>query len=256
MTRQKLKLGIVSALAEEQHGLIDVMLNKTQIIRGQRTYTSGSLWGIDVVCVLSRIGKVAAAASTVTLIEHFGVTHLLFTGVAGSAVESLAIGDIVVAEELVQHDMDSSPLFPKYEIPMTGLSHFKTDRHLTTILQQAVEIFFKEDFLNAIHLKHRQDFALTRPNQHHGLIASGDEFITSAKRMNQIKQGLPATLAVEMEGAAVAQVCVEFGLPFAVMRTISDSANESTPVDFANFIETVASYYAFHIVKRTCMALN
>ncbi len=252
----KLKLGIISALAEEQHGLIDMMHNKIQTTRGKRIYTSGSLWGIDVVCVLSRIGKVAAAATTVTLIEHFDVSHLLFTGVAGSATESLAIGDIVVAEELVQHDMDSSPLFPKFEIPMTGLSHFKTDQYLTSILQKAVQQFFAEDFLNVIELKDRQDFCLTKPGQHHGLIASGDEFITSSERMNQIKAGLPATLAVEMEGAAVAQVCVEFGLPFAIMRTISDSANESTPVDFVKFIDTVATHYAFHIVRRTCLALN
>jgi adenosylhomocysteine nucleosidase len=78
-----------------------------------REYTAGKLWEIDAVCVLSRIGKVAAAMTAATLVEKFGVTHIIFTGVAGSGDKNVNVGDIVVADSLIQHDFDASPLFPR-----------------------------------------------------------------------------------------------------------------------------------------------
>lgn len=256
MIAKPIKLGIISALHEEQHGLIDAMQNCQRKSRGMREYTSGKLWGVDAVCVLSRIGKVAAAATVATLIEHFGVTHLLFTGVAGGAGEGVCVGDIVVAEQLVQHDMDSSPLFPRFEIPLTGVSLFSADKLLSNYLLQSATGFFQNDFAQVIRPDDCASFKLHAPTVHHGLIASGDQFIAHNDKMNLIRQELPLTLAVEMEGAAVAQVCYEFGVPFAVVRTISDSANETSPVDFGRFIETVAAHYAFHIVRRTCLCLT
>lgn len=255
MIAKPIKLGIISALHEEQHGLIDAMQERQLSTRGMRHYTSGKLWGLAVVCVLSRIGKVAAAATTATLIEHFGVTHLLFTGVAGGAAKGVCVGDIVVAEQLVQHDMDSSPLFPRFEIPQTGVSLFAADNLLSKHLLQSATQFLEEDFAKMIRTEDCKTFNLFAPTLHHGLIASGDQFITNSDKMDLIRQDLPTTLAVEMEGAAVAQVCYEFDLPFAVVRTISDSANETSPVDFGRFIETVAAHYAFHIVRRTCLSL-
>ena len=80
-----MRLGIISALAEEQHGLIDAMRDPIKVTHGMRDYTTGTLWNIDAVAVLSRIGKVAAAMTAATLVEKFGVTHIIFTGVAGSA---------------------------------------------------------------------------------------------------------------------------------------------------------------------------
>ncbi len=251
-----IKLGIISALHEEQRGLIDAMQNHQCKTRGRREYTSGSLWGIAAVCVLSRIGKVAAAATAATLIEHFGVTHLLFTGVAGGAREGVCVGDIVIAEQLVQHDMDSSPLFPRYEIPLTGVSLFAADKMLSNYLLQSAEVFLQNDFAQVIRAEDCDSFKLHSPAVHYGLIASGDQFIAHSHKMNLIRQDLPATLAVEMEGAAVAQVCFEFDVPFAVVRTISDSANETSAVDFGRFIENIAAHYAFHIVRRTCLSLH
>lgn len=256
MTALPMRLGIVSALREEQHGLIAAMQDLQLKIRGMRDYASGKLWGLETVCVLSRIGKVAAAATVATLIEHFGVTHLLFTGVAGGAGTGVRVGDIVVGEELVQHDMDSSPLFPRFEIPLTGVSLFTADSLLSQHVLQAARGFFEDDFAQAIRAEDCAAFNLHAPSLHHGLIASGDQFIAHSDKMDLIRRDLPATLAVEMEGAAVAQVCFEFGLPFAVLRTISDSANEDSPVDFARFIESVAAHYAFHIVRRTCLSLQ
>ena len=109
-----MQLGIISALYEEQQGLVEAMEGAYKLIHGKREYTLGRLWEIDAVCVLSRIGKVAAAMTATTLVEKFGVTHILFTGVAGAGDKTVNVGDIVVAESLVQHDIDASPLFPRF----------------------------------------------------------------------------------------------------------------------------------------------
>jgi adenosylhomocysteine nucleosidase len=245
-----LRLGLISALHQEQAGLIDQIRSPSRLTRGLRDYIAGNLWETDCVCVLSRIGKVAAATTAATLIERFGVTHIVFTGGAGSADPAVRVGDIVVAEQLVQHDIDASPLFPRFEIPLTGQSHFGSDKYLTEQLMQAAGDFIAHDFRHAISDADRDGFRLSLPRLHRGLIASGDEFINSRSRLDELKAALPTLLAVEMEGAAVAQVCAEFGVPFAVIRTISDGADEDAPMDFMQFIERIAARYAFGIVKR------
>src|SRR5471030_2252762 len=179
-----MRLGIISALAEEQHGLIEALESPYKLVHGMREYTGGKLWEIDAVCVLSRIGKVAAAMTATTLVEKFGVTHIVFTGVAGSGDKDVRVGDIVVADALVQHDFDASPLFPRFEIPLTGLSRFASDLALTDRLIEA---------------------AVTIARVHRGLIASGDQFIGKKTQIEGIKAALPDLLAVEMEDAAVAQ---------------------------------------------------
>lgn len=239
-------------MPQEQEGLIAHMMQLQVKTRAQREYVSGQLWGLECVCVLSRIGKVAAATTVTTLIEHFGVTHILFTGVAGAADPAVKVGDIVVAETLIQHDMDSSPLFPRFEIPLTGRTHMACDARMTEKLKRSITEFFREDLEQVIDEEDRSSFRISAPTLHAGLIASGDEFINCSLRMKQLKKDLPELLAVEMEGAAVAQVCQEFGIPFAIMRTISDEANEDSPVDFMQFIERVAADYAFHVVRRWC----
>lgn len=246
------RLGIISALHQEQAGLIDLMQNKSVLTRGMRDYTSGRLHNTDTVCVLSRIGKVAAAATAATLIEHFGVTHIIFTGVAGAMDGSVQVGDIVVADALVQHDMNASPLFPRFEIPLLGQSHFASDLSLTEQLLGAAQNFVEQDLGNVLSEQDRMQFRLERPRVHRGLIGSGDEFIHDRGRREALRRQFPDLLAVEMEGGAVAQVCFEFGVPFAVVRTISDGANEGAPQDFMQFIERVASRYAFGIVRRLC----
>jgi adenosylhomocysteine nucleosidase len=233
-----MRLGIISALAEEQQGLIEAMQSPAKLIHGMREYTAGQLWEIDAVCVLSRIGKVAAAMTASILVEKFGVTHIVFTGVAGSGDASVRVGDVVVAETLVQHDMDASPLFPRFHIPLTGQSHIATDRELTHRLATAAHGYLQNEGNGA--------------QLHRGLIASGDQFINERSQVGALKDALPELLAVEMEGAAVAQVCFELGIPFSVIRTISDNANEDSAVDFMQFVQTVASRYAFGILKNFC----
>lgn len=254
--RPALRLGLVSALREEQQGLIEAMASRQTHTSGMREYTAGSLWGVDCVCVLSRIGKVAAAATTATLIERFGVTHVLFTGVAGGADPSARVGDIVVADSLVQHDMDASPLFPRFEVPLTGLSSFSTDCGLTDLVAEAARNFVGHDLERAVGAHDRALFRLNAPAVLRGMVASGDEFISGSTRLAELKSALPPLLAVEMEGAAVAQVCFEFGLPFAVVRTVSDGAGETAAHDFMRFVQSVASRYAFDIVRRVCLGLS
>ncbi len=252
---KKLRLGIVSALAEEQAGLIEAMHDPATLSYGMRTYTGGGLWGIDAVCVLSHIGKVAAAMTAVTLVEKFEVTHIVFTGVAGSGDAKVRVGDIVVADALVQHDMDARPLFPRFEVPLTGLSRFQSDLALSDALADAAGDFLTRDVASVLGDAVSKEFGLAHPAMHRGLIGSGDQFIHSRAHLSGLKEALPDLLAVEMEGAAVAQVCFELGIPFTVMRTVSDNANEEAPIDFMRFVQTVASHYAYHVVKNLCQRL-
>jgi adenosylhomocysteine nucleosidase len=249
-----MRLGVISAMFEEQQGLVEAMQSPYKLIHGMREYRLGQLWEIDAVCVLSRIGKVAAAMTATTLVEKFGVTHILFTGVAGAGDKSVNVGDIVVAESLVQHDLDASPLFPRFQVPLTGLAHFRPDHQLSLRLTGAAHDFLEQDFSSVIDAADRNEFRLSQPRVHRGLVASGDQFVSSREALEQVNHALPGLLAVEMEGAAVAQVCYEMGIPFAVIRTISDNANEDAATDFMRFVNSVAAQYAFHIVRRFCLA--
>ncbi len=213
---------------------------------------AGKIAGIDAVCVLSRIGKVAAAMTATTLVEKFGVTHLLFTGVAGAGDSGVQVGDIVVADTLLQYDMDASPLFPRFEVPLTGMTHFSADGKLSRCVADSVTCFLDTRFGDVIEASERAAFGLTGPRLHRGLIASGDQFIDCRHKLARLNDALPGLLAVEMEGAAVAQVCHELDIPFAVVRTISDNANEDAAVDFMRFVKSVAARYAFHIVTGVC----
>lgn len=247
-----MRLGIISALHEEQQGLVEAMQGAATASHGGRVYTLGRLWGIDAVCVLSRIGKVASAITATLLVEKFGVTHILFTGVAGAGDPGIAVGDIVVADTLVQHDMDASPLFPRFEVPLTGLSHFTTDQAMALQLLHAAHGFLEHDLHDVIDAAQRAAFRLHQPRVHRGLIASGDQFMHQRAAIASLNAALPGLVAVEMEGAAVAQVCYELGIPCAVIRTISDNANEDAATDFLSFVTAVAARYAFYIVRRYC----
>jgi adenosylhomocysteine nucleosidase len=250
-----MRLGIISALQEEQHGFVEAMEGAATTLHGGRVTTHGNLWGIDAVCVLSRIGKVAGAITATLLVEKFGVTHILFTGVAGASDRSIAVGDIVIADSLVQHDMDARPLFPRFEVPLTGLSHFVSDHAMALQLLHAAHGFLENEFMEVIDAQQRAAFRLQQPRVHRGLVASGDQFMDEREAIAQLNRELPGLVAVEMEGAAVAQVCYELGIPCAVMRTISDNANEDAATDFLAFVRSVAAKYAFYIVRRYCQAL-
>jgi len=239
---------ILSALAEEQGGLVAHLENPQQVQRAGRVFWSGLLHGRPVVLGLSRIGKVAAATTTAALIEGFGVERVLFTGVAGGVGPSVLVGDVVVGTGFVQHDMDASPLFPRFEVPLYGQTVFQGDALLTALLVQACQSALRSGGAEGAPVA-----------VHQGLIASGDQFVNGVQQSDAIVRSLQAQghapLAVEMEGAAVAQVCADYGIPFAAVRTISDRADDTAHVDFAQFVTQVASVYAHKIVNEFLLSL-
>lgn len=242
-------IAILSALAEEQAGLIAWMESPRQVVHAGRTFCCGHLWGQPVVLALSRIGKVAAATTATALITHLGVDRVVFTGVAGGVGEGVQVGDVVVGTSYVQHDMDASPLFPRYEVPLYGRAVFAGDVDLCTALQAAS--------VAALAGLRSQGRA---PAVHRGLIASGDRFVNGAYEVatlvGQLAAAGRAPLAVEMEGAAVAQVCADYGVPFVAVRTISDRADDSAHVDFSSFVQDVASVYARLIIENLLKSLS
>ncbi|MGA8008139.1 MAG: 5'-methylthioadenosine/adenosylhomocysteine nucleosidase [Thiomonas sp.] len=243
------RLGIVSAIEQEQRGLLDALDQPRHKRHGKRDYTHGALWGREVVLVLCGIGKVAAAATTTSLIVEFGCDALLFTGVAGGLSDGVAVGDVVIADRLLQHDLDARPLYPQYEVPDTGKSRFAADAALSGLLHTAAQTLFSPLAPPLLDAQTQQEFALHAPRVHRGLIVSGDRFISTRDDSDALRRALPEALAVEMEGAAVAQVCHDYDTPFALARTISDRADDTAHLDFGRFIHTVASRYSVALIE-------
>jgi adenosylhomocysteine nucleosidase len=245
----KRPIAIVSAMHDELSQLLALMPDEHKQTRAGREFWIGHLHGHDVVVVLSGIGKVAAATTATLLIEHFGVAQVVFTGVAGGLADGVNVGDIVVAESFMQHDLDVSPLFPKYEIPGYGVSAFEADSRLTAELKKACADVL-DDLAAILTQEAMAAFALTRPKLHKGLLISGDRFVSTTDESQKLQQDLPQALAVEMESAAFAQVCHDCGVPFAAVRTISDRADDAAMVDFKRFLSEVASHYSASIVNK------
>ena len=249
-----LPTALLSALPEEQSGLLAQLQQPERLAHAGRVFHRGLLHGQPVVLALSGIGKVAAATTAVALIERLGAARIVFTGVAGGLGEGVRVGDVVVAHDFVQHDMDASPLFARWQVPGYGAVRLPCDTGLTALLSGAVSACLASA---GGHFDH--EFMDHPPRLHQGLLASGDRFVACAQVARALREPLLAAghdvLAVEMEGAAVAQVCIDYGVPFAAVRTISDRADDSAHVDFPRFIEAVASRYADRIVQALLLAL-
>ncbi len=241
-------IGLMSAMHEELALLLQAMPDEQRVTVAGRDFWQGHWQGRPVVAVLSRIGKVAAATTATALIERFGVDRIVFTGVAGGIGHGVRVGDVVLASSFVQHDMDASPLFPRHEVPLYGCSRFATDAALSEGLAQAVQQVLAQV---SAHVGEPAvaEFGLHAPRLHTGLIASGDRFVSTTAECRALQQALPEALAVEMEGAAVAQVCTDYGVPFAALRTISDRADDDAHADFSRFIREVASRYTLAMLS-------
>ena len=236
-------------MREEIAALIEKIETTEKVVEGMRTYYRGRLWGKDVVLVFSRWGKVASATTATHLINDFEVSEILFTGVAGAIEPSIEIGDVVIGEELYQHDMDASPLLERFEVPLLRKKSFFCHKEKNELLSASVSKFLerKEDFINAEQLSF---FGISRPKSITGQIASGDQFVSDPKVIERLRADLTGVLCVEMEGAAVAQVCYEYRLPFNIIRTISDNADDNSHIDFPRFASEVASPYAQGIIQN------
>lgn len=230
--KQASRLALIGAMPEELAAVLACMPDAHCETVAGRKFWLGHMQGHDVVVVLSGIGKVAAAITATVLIEKFQVHSILFTGVAGGLAAHVQVGDVVVAAELLQHDMDASPLFPKHVVPLSGCAKFSTDMAITQRLIESAKQ------------------ALPEVPVHAGLIISGDQFVSSAAESKRLQNELPDALAVEMEGAALAQVCHDYGIPLGVVRILSDRADDDAHTDFSKFVKNVASHYSVAIVSE------
>lgn len=201
-------------------------------------FWTGNLFGIRSVITKSGVGKVNASLLTQKLIDTFDPQYLIFTGLAGALKPGLEIGDVVVSRDLVQHDFTAQPLFPRYAIPCSNgqdtFTFFESDR------------FLRERALRYSPKNHKVT---------EGRILTGDQFLTRTNETAHIH--LTADLdgdAVEMEGAAFAQVCVINKKPFIVIRTISDKADEKASVNFSSFLP-IAALNSLGVVKNILESL-
>ena len=242
-------IGIMSAMHEELAAVLAEMPDERRVTAAGRDFWVGHWQGHSVVAVLSRIGKVAAATTATVLLERFQVDTMVFTGVAGGLGLGVRVGDVVVASGFVQHDMDASPLFARHEVPLYGRACFDAHASLSAQLAKA-----SAQVLHAAerHLSRETltQFQLSAPRVHQGLVISGDRFVSTNAESHALRLALPEALAVEMEGAAVAQVCHDYQVPFAAVRTISDRADDTAHADFNRFIREVASRYSLAILSQ------
>ncbi len=211
----------------------------TRRVAGRELH-AGTLCGRPVLLALSGVGKVAAASTATLLVEQ--ASAVIMVGTAGGIGTGVEPGDVVVAAELVQHDLDARPLWDRWVVPSLGISHIPADKALTAALAAAAEVVIGG------HGAALAALGLGTPHWHLGTIASGDTFIAAADDSARLRLDLPGTLAVEMEGAAIAQVCRTAGVPFAVARTVSDRADGSAVADFPKFLDRIAAPYARELV--------
>lgn len=241
------RIALIAAMHEELAALLPAIADARTERRGGREFWLGRLAGQEVVAVRSGIGKVAAAITATLLLDHYEASRVLFLGVAGGIGTGVQVGDVVVADALLQHDMDASPIFPRHEVPLTGLARFPSDAGFSDAVARGAEAALAQQAGTAALLGHGS-------RVHRGLIVSGDRFVSTAVESQALREALPDALAVEMEGAAVAQVCHSFGVPLAVVRSISDRADDSAHVDFGVFLTQVAGPLGLAIVQQALSA--
>lgn len=224
-----MKIGIIGAMNEEVALFKqDVETVRTDMRAGME-FIEGKMHGVDVVITKCGVGKVNAAVCTQILIERYGVDNILFTGVAGALDPKLTIGDIVISTDCMQHDMDATPLgFSLGEIPYQEQSVFVANPNLMELAMSTGNELFPGKVLK-------------------GRILSGDQFIASRDKVRQLHEQLKGA-CTEMEGAAVAQVCTMYNVPFVIIRSMSDQADGSADVNFAEFT-LLASENSYQMVK-------
>lgn len=211
-----MKFGIIAAMPEELKILVEHLQDVQEIKVLEKTYHQGRLGQHEVVLVQSGIGKVMSAMSVAILSERFAVDVIVNTGSAGAVADGIAIGDVVVADKLTYHDVDVTAFGYSYG-QMAGQELFyPTDQNLLKKLMPILE---------------RQEI-----RSHVGLIATGDSFVAGQDKIAAIKNHFPEVLAVEMEGAAIAQAAVNAGKPVLVIRAMSDTAQGDANITFDEFI--------------------
>ena len=237
-------MGILSAMPEEIGEILDNLINVDKSTYGDLELFSGEWINNDkkvfVSTAWSGWGKVSAARATVRLLSNKVKSHpvekILFTGVAGAVDKRLKQWDIILSESVIQHDMDARPIFEKYVIPALQKKNiYSSEKMLNDLFNKLKNELPKDD---------NYDFG----NLYKGIIATGDMFISDRKKIKELSIEIPNLFAVEMEGAAFAQVAQQEKVEWLVMRVISDNANEDSSIDFNSFLETY-KHKSFYLIK-------
>lgn len=213
---KKLKIGILVAMEEEKKRLMEVISDEVVHEMANQTFFDGFIYGQPVTIVQAGIGKVNATIATTLLIHTFEVDAVINTGSAGGIGEGLTIGDLVIATELAHHDADNRAFGYTYgQIPQMPAT-FLTDESLSERIEKTAQPL---------------EWQTKR-----GLIVTGDSFVAGTDQIAKIKEFFPNALVTEMEGVAVAQTCHQFDVPCAVIRAVSDTADEEASVNFDEFV--------------------
>ena len=225
-----MKIGIIGAMEPEVDLLIKTLKQPVKHKVGGMSFFEGTINDVPVVVLQSGIGKVSATIGTSLMIEFFEPTHVINTGSAGGFLKDLAIGDIVISKEVVHHDVDVTAFgYEMGQVPQQP-AKFVPDEMLVKAAHLAIE---EIDEVKAVE----------------GLIATGDSFISTEEKTRDIIKHFPDIAACEMEAAAIAQTCHQMGKPFVVIRSLSDNANNDSPVDFDSYIVKAGKHSAEMVIK-------
>jgi len=211
-----MNIGIIGAMSEEVEFLLRDMDFERSEVKANMKFSLGIIHNKNVVIVTSGIGKVNAAICAQILIDDFNVDYVINVGIAGGTKENIYPGDIVIGDNLVQHDMDTSAFGDRIgQIPRLDTFEFKCDKKLVGYAIEACKDIVGHNYFT-------------------GRIVSGDQFIASIDKIKWLNSEFEC-LACEMEGASIAQVCYLNEIPFIVIRSISDNANNGAHMDYEKF---------------------
>lgn len=223
------KLGIIGAMSMEVETLVSSMENAAPKTIAGSLFYEGTLEGLPCVVVQCGVGKVNAAMCAQILCTAYGVTHLVNTGIAGSLCADLDIADLLVSRDAMYHDFDCVHFgYPYGKVPGMDTVAFPADETLMAYAFQAAET------VNPGHTKI-------------GRVASGDQFVADKEKKAFIIEKTQA-LCTEMEGAAIAQTACRNGVPFVILRAISDKADDSAEMDYPSF-ETLSAHRCAQVTK-------
>ncbi|ANE47441.1 MTA/SAH nucleosidase [Paenibacillus swuensis] len=209
-------IGLIGAMDEEIQLMLEQLKNVKESQAAGIIYYEGQFKGKSLVLCKSGVGKVNAAVCTQLLIDRYRVNAVLFTGVAGAVDPSLNIGDIVISTECLQHDMDVTALgYERGIIPFAAVSRFTADPTLVALAEASCARLFDGRSVK-------------------GIVLSGDQFVADRDKVRDLYESMQGA-CTEMEGAAVAQVCSMNGVPYVVIRSMSDKADGSAHVNFGEF---------------------
>lgn len=242
-------IALVGAMPEEIKLLTESLKNKKVIQKAGITFYKGTLEGKKVVVFKSGIGKVNAAYATTILLENFPIKQVIFTGVAGGLHPDSYPGDLVIAEQVFHHDYVQHTA-DDYIVRAT----------VNLMSNQPNPLYFRSDsVLFELAKKVSQNIELTqvgyrKPRVFYGTIATSDAFVSNSKKAKWLYENFNA-FATEMEGAALGQICHQRGVPFLIIRSCSDNANNQAHLDFSTFVEPAAEN-AIQLVMRILRGMD